>query len=258
MNTKENNNGWKNRSKDNYNVERAQMLEALIEQHTPAIHAIVKRNMEEWGAWGANENPVCQKEDLVQECMLAIIRAYDSYSDDKGASLTTWIHNNIDWSAKDYLKNNFGTLGNTAYLFNVMQKVKKMGYEPTIENLVEFGGVSYQTAMASTYAFLRPGSAGGASSGLKRKDEVEELKQPEKAYCQKEFEDCFRLEYEKYLDPKESKVLASYYGLSGSAPKTMKEIGKDVGKSRKAVSYMIEKSLVKLRHQPGIEAYNIV
>ena len=158
----------------------------------------------------------------------------------------------------EYMKKNFSQLGSANYLHAAMQKVKKMGYEPTVENLVEFGGVSYKTALASTYVFLRPSSAGGASSGLKRKDEVEDRKQPEKSYFQKEFEDCFRLEYEKYLDPKESKVLASYYGLGGAAPKTMKEIGKDVGKSRKAVSYMIEKSLVKLRHQPGIEAYNIV
>ena len=36
---------------------------------------------------------------------------------------------------------------------------------------------------------------------------------------------------------------------------TMREIGKHLGKSRKAVSYMINKAIVKLRHVPGIEAY---
>lgn len=258
MNTKENNNGWKNRSKDNYNVERAQILEALIEQYKPMLYQVANNMLNRWGATGDNTNPVCEREDLLQEGCVAIIKAYDSYDDNKKASLTTWVHTQIEWSMMEYMKKNFSQLGSVNHLHAAMQKVKKMGYEPTIENLVEFGGVSKKTAMASTYAFLRPSSAGGASSGLRRKDEDELMKQPEKSYFQKEFEDCFRLEYEKYLDPKEGKVLASYYGLSGSAPKTMKEIGKDVGKSRKAVSYMIERSLVKLRHQPGIEAYNIV
>ena len=255
MNTKENNNGWKNRSKDNYNVERAQILEALIEQHTPKILKTVNLTMITWGI--DNNHPICEREDLIQEGKLAVIKAYDSYQDDKNASLGTWIHNQIEWAVMEYMKANFTGIHGGQYAHNIARKLKNQGIEVNTDTLVE-AGLSRRTAVAYLNTCLKPSSAGGASSGLRRKDDDELMKQPEKSYFQKEFEDCFRLEYEKYLDPKESKVLASYYGLCGATPKTMKEIGKDIGKSGKAVSYMIEKSLVKLRHQPGIEAYNIV
>jgi DNA-directed RNA polymerase specialized sigma subunit len=38
---------------------------------------------------------------------------------------------------------------------------------------------------------------------------------------------------------------------------TMQDIGKALGKSRKSVSYLINKAIVKLRRIPGIEEYAI-
>lgn len=45
-------------------------------------------------------------DDLFQEASMAVLRAENTYKDNKGMKLETWIHNNIDWRIQRILEGN--------------------------------------------------------------------------------------------------------------------------------------------------------
>ena len=204
-------------------------IEQALKKYEPMVNRFVKM---------ANTNNVCSKEDLVQEGRMAIVVAFNYFDPEKGASLTTWTYHMIKDAIIEYQKHNLSVFGRSgAYLRNILRKV---GQDATVEEIMEFG-ISKKTALASTY--------------MKNSFTTVDYDGLESLIEGKPFEvSATFLDWEKYLTKEEAFAVGNYYGF-GEQKMTMHEIGQELGKSRKAVSYMINKALVKLRKVPGIEEY---
>ena len=204
-------------------------LDDAIRRYEPMVHHFVKK---------ASTNHVCSKEDLAQEGRLAIVMAFRCYNPDKGASLTTWTYHMIKDALLEYQKHHLSILSGGAYLQSIL---KKAGEDASIEQIMDFG-VSKKTAIAATYINDSYSSANYDDLSAVLADERDEPSSN------------FKLEWQKYLTDQEVYAVSNFYGFGGTRM-TLNEIGENLGKSRKSVSYMINKALVKLRHIEGVEEY---
>ncbi len=202
--------------------------EALV-KYEPMVHRIVS---------GASTSVVCTYDDLAQEGRMAIVVAFQNYDPSKGASLTTWMYCMIKDAIAEYQKQNLSILSGGSYLQNVLRKA---GQDATTEEIMEFG-VSKKTAMAATQ--LKNSFAAADYDSLETYLGAEDM----------DHTSLDALDWRSCLTPTEQYVVGNYYGFNGQR-QTMTEIGKALGKSRKSISYMLNKAIVKIRHIPGIEEY---
>jgi RNA polymerase sigma factor (sigma-70 family) len=204
-------------------------IEEALKKYEPMVYRFANT---------AHTNHVCSKEDLVQEGKMAIVIAFRTYDPTKKASLTTWVYHMIKDSILEYQKQHLSVLSGGAYLQSVLRKA---GENASIEEIMEFG-VSKKTAVAATYVkdsfstvdYEELATVVG-DSGLERFD-------------------TDTLDWKSYLNEEEIFAIGNFYGFFGQKL-TMQEIGERLNKSRKSVSYMINKAIVKLRRIPGIEDY---
>lgn len=224
-------NGTKTRKNNDSAMFEQEIIDGLIRQHSGFLHKCVSE---------ASTNAVCDYEDLEQEGRMAVVHAYRTFDPEKGP-LNAWVCRCIKDAILDYQKNNLRFLSGGEYLQAAM---KKAGPDATIEDIMA-QGVSKETALVSTYFNLRPAQYGEALNliDIKAKHQMEEI------------EAC-HLDYKKYLTEKEVFAIEHRFGLGYCDVLTMEEIGKRLGKSKKAVSYLINQALVKLRHVKGIEEYS--
>lgn len=69
----------------------------LIELYEPMMKSVIKKYLEFAGKVGLDYD------DLFQEASMAVLRAKNTYKDNKDMKLETWIYNNIDWRIKRVL-----------------------------------------------------------------------------------------------------------------------------------------------------------
>lgn len=204
-------------------------LEEALKKYEPMVHRFVN---------AAKTNHVCSEEDLCQEGRMAIVFAFRYYNPTKGASLTTWMYHMIKSAVLEYQKQHLSVLSGGAYLQGILRKA---GQDASVEEIMSFG-VSRKTAQAANYI--------KTSFSTVDYDELASVMG----------EDCFEasdmesLPWREYLTDTEIFAVGNFFGFNGEKM-TMQEIGNQLGKSRKSVSYMINKALVKLRKMPGIEDY---
>lgn len=72
----------------------------LIELYEPMMKSIIKKYLEYANKVGLDYD------DLFQEASMAVLRAENTYKDDKGMKLETWLYNNIDWRIQRVLEAN--------------------------------------------------------------------------------------------------------------------------------------------------------
>ena len=72
----------------------------LIKLYEPIIKSVIKKYLEYANKVGLDYD------DLFQEASMAVLRAENTYKDDKGMKLETWIYNNIDWRIQRVLEAN--------------------------------------------------------------------------------------------------------------------------------------------------------
>ena len=63
----------------------------LIKLYEPIIKSVIKKYLEYANKVGLDYD------DLFQEASMAVLRAENTYKDNKGMKLETWLYNNIDW-----------------------------------------------------------------------------------------------------------------------------------------------------------------
>lgn len=71
-----------------------------IKLYEPMMKSIIKKYLEYAGKVGLDYD------DLFQEASMAVIRAENTYKDNKGMKLETWLYNNIDWRIQRVLEAN--------------------------------------------------------------------------------------------------------------------------------------------------------
>lgn len=211
------------------NVVEGITLEEAMVKYEPMVHRFAN---------AARTNHVCSKEDLCQEGRMAIVIAFQNFDPSKGASLTTWTYHMVKDAILEYQKQHLSVLSGGAYLQSILRKA---GQDASIEEIMEFG-VSKKTALSATYikdSFSTAdfeelssviGDDGVVSASL----------------------DSF--DWRPHLNDAEAFAIGNFFGFNGPRM-TMQEIGEAMGKSRKAVSYMINKAINKLKRVDGIEEY---
>lgn len=204
-------------------------LEEALKKYEPMVHRFVNT---------AHTNHVCSKEDLCQEGRMAIVIAFQNFDPEKGASLTTWTYHMIKDAILEYQKQHLSILSGGAYLQSILRKA---GKDASVEEIMEYG-VSKQTALAAHYVKDSFSTADYDELATMVGDDGLETRAL----------DAFN--WQAYLTETEIFAVGNFYGFNGPRM-TMQEIGDKLGKSRKAVSYMINKALVKLKKAPGIEEY---
>lgn len=71
-----------------------------IKLYEPMMKSIIKKYLEYAGKVGLDYD------DLFQEASMAVLRAKNTYKDNKGMKLETWLYNNIDWRIQRVLEAN--------------------------------------------------------------------------------------------------------------------------------------------------------
>lgn len=72
----------------------------LVELYEPIIKSVIKKYLEYANKVGL------EYDDLYQEASMTVLRAENTYKDDKGMKLETWIYNNINWRIQRVLEGN--------------------------------------------------------------------------------------------------------------------------------------------------------
>lgn len=72
----------------------------LIKLYEPIIKSVIKKYLEYANKVGLDYD------DLYQEASMAVLRAKNTYKDNKDMKLETWIYNNIDWRIQRVLEAN--------------------------------------------------------------------------------------------------------------------------------------------------------
>lgn len=72
----------------------------LVELYEPIIKSVIKKYL------GYANKVGLDYDDLFQEASMAVLRAENTYKDDKGMKLETWLYNNIDWRIQRVLEGN--------------------------------------------------------------------------------------------------------------------------------------------------------
>ena len=207
-------------------------LEEALKKYEPMVHRFVNT---------AHTNHVCSKEDLCQEGRMAIVIAFQNFDPEKNATLTTWVYHMIKSAILEYQKHNLSILSGGAYLQGILRKA---GQDASVEEIMEFG-VSKKTAIAATY--IRESFSTVDYDDLSTMIGADDV----------EHGAMEAFDWKKYLTEPEAFAVGNYFGFNGSRM-TMGEIGEKMGRSRKSVSYLINRALVKLRRVEGIEDFAFV
>lgn len=72
----------------------------LVELYEPMMKSVIKKYLEYANKVGL------EYDDLYQEASMAVLRAENTYKDNKGMKLETWLYNNIDWRIQRVLEAN--------------------------------------------------------------------------------------------------------------------------------------------------------
>lgn len=72
----------------------------VLKLYEPMMKSIIKKYLEYANKVGLDYD------DLYQEASMAVLRAENTYKDNKGMKLETWIYNNIDWRIQRVLEAN--------------------------------------------------------------------------------------------------------------------------------------------------------
>lgn len=218
--------GEKNPSMNDTLAKYSNMVKMLVHQHIQK----------------SSHNAVCNAEDLYSEGMLAVYEALLSFDPTKETSRKTWVVNRVKWALLEFHKYNFYATSGGSYLHTVM-KDNGLTEDSSFQDWID-AGVSKSVAKAAMYYKLQP-SQYGAQLNLVDHNAKRMLNSL----------GGLSSELHNYLNDMECDALECYFGLNDKPRLSMRTIGVKYDKSRKAVSYMINKSLMKIRHIPGIEHY---
>ena len=72
----------------------------LVELYEPMMKSVIKKYLEYANKVGLDYD------DLFQEASMAVLRAENTYKDNKGMKFETWLYNNIDWRMQRILEGN--------------------------------------------------------------------------------------------------------------------------------------------------------
>jgi len=202
--------------------------------------------------------------DLINEGNLGLLRALQRFDPKRNVRFLSyaiwWVRQAIMKALNEQSRLIRVSSEQRAKLKKIKEKerdlLQEMGEEPTLEELAQELGVE-PSEIKKTYRIVTsevsldaPAFPGEEKQTLLDILDQDALPSPEETYEYTERANILR-EILKELPPRDQKILALYFGLDDGKPKTLEEIGKEMGISRERVRQLKERALKNLREKHG-------
>lgn len=230
------------------------MYIGLVKKNVQRYHSLLKASYDE--------------EDLISEGVIGLIKAFDSYDEEKDAMISTYVGTYIDGYMLNFLRKNFTSIRFPAHIIEKYYVILKelialrvetddvsvISWEDIKERAKKNGCTDKEAYLIMRYAAARdeiyynaPCKTSDGEEGDLLVDFIpSELPTPENIVIRDDEYDILRKKIKEELTSIEAEIITAYYGID-CEPASSGEIAKRRGCSSQYVLQVINNSLRKLR-----------
>jgi RNA polymerase primary sigma factor len=198
--------------------------------------------------------------DLISEGNIGLMKAVERFDPAKGAKLSTYSAWWIKQAIKRALANQSKTIRLPVHMVDKISKMNRaarrlseeLGRDPTDEELGAELGVSASRVAGLRMVTLRAASLDAPTSGPDSGSLSEVIEDENAEIAPEQLEEkiqfCCLKEMVQSLNPREAEILRARFGLHGGRPKTLADIGDELGIATERVRQLQNRALSKLRN----------